>query len=163
MKDFEIREYKSDDIPQMTEIWNEVVDEAKAFPQEVQLDAGTARDFFASQTACGVAVSEDGIRGMYILHPVNTGRCSHTANASYAVASAIRGRGIGRRLVIHSLETAKKYGFIGMQFNAVVSTNTRAITLYESLGFRLVGRIPSGFRNKDETYTDTFVFHIKLS
>ena len=43
------------------------------------------------------ACAEDGrVLGLYILHPNNVGRCGHIANASYAVSSAARGKGIGR-------------------------------------------------------------------
>ena len=85
MKNIVVRKYSADDIPAMKDIWNEVVDEGVAFPQEDELTDGSAREFFAQQTYCGVAVGEDGkVYGMYILHPNNVGRCGHIANASYA-------------------------------------------------------------------------------
>ena len=85
----------------MCGIWNEVVEDGVAFPQEEYLTEKTGAQFFASQTYCAVAEeTESGkIVGLYILHPNNVGRCSHIANASYAVSSACRGLHIGELLV----------------------------------------------------------------
>ena len=88
----QIRAYSKNDIEQMIAIWNEIVDEGIAFPQENLLDDNTGSQFFASQSYCGVAVDEDdSIVGLYILHPNNVGRCGHICNASYAVSSICRG------------------------------------------------------------------------
>ena len=87
-----VREYTQADLPRMMEIWNEVVREGIAFPQEEELTPETAREFFASQSFTGVAQLEDGsLGGLYILHPNNVGRCGHICNASYAVDSPQRG------------------------------------------------------------------------
>ena len=84
-----VRQYENADVKSMIRIWNEVVEEGVAFPQEELLDETTGKDFFASQTYCGVAQDENGtILGFYILHPNNIGRCGHIGNASYAVRSA---------------------------------------------------------------------------
>ena len=150
-----IREYESRDALQAAEIWNEVVRDGTAFPQEDELSEGEADSFFLSQSSTGVAIGEDGrICGLYILHPNNIGRCSHICNASYAVASACRGRGIGEMLVRHSMEKGRELGFGILQFNAVVSTNTAALKLYEKLGFVRLGTIPCGFRYDDGTFGD---------
>ena len=150
-----IREYESRDALQAAEIWNEVVRDGTAFPQEDELSESEADSFFLSQSSTGVAIGEDGrICGLYILHPNNIGRCSHICNASYAVASACRGRGIGEMLVRHSMEKGRELGFGILQFNAVVSTNTAALKLYEKLGFVRLGTIPCGFRYDDGTFGD---------
>jgi ribosomal protein S18 acetylase RimI-like enzyme len=99
------------------------------------------------------------IRGLYILHPNNIGRCGHVANASFAVAGASRGEGIGRLLVEDCLRQAAACGFRGLQFNAVVASNERARALYESLGFARIGMIPGGFRNKDDVYEDMYIYY----
>lgn len=83
-----IRKYRSDDLPQMVDIWNEIVDEGIAFPQEELLNLETGKSFFEEQTYTAVAEEDHGqILGLYILHPNNVGRCGHICNASYAVAS----------------------------------------------------------------------------
>ena len=158
----EIRGYDQRDIGGMAEVWNEVVEDGVAFPQENALDANTAREFFAAQTHCGVAVEDGRVMGLYILHPNNEGRCGHIANASYAVSSAARGKGIGRALVEDSLAKAREHGFRIMQFNAVVASNASARHLYEKLGFVQLGTIPGGFRLPDGTYADICPYYREL-
>lgn len=159
-----VREYRIEDLPQLRQIWNEVVEEGTSFPQMDTLDEAEAEIFFSGQSFTGVAkleadtgtetdpVSE--IVGLYILHPNNVGRCGHIANSSYAVKSGVRGLHIGEKLVVHSLEKAKELGYGILQFNAVVKTNERALRLYEKLGFQKLGVIPGGFLMKDGHYED---------
>ena len=137
--DIEIREYVPEDLDQMVEIWNEVVEEGIAFPQEECLDQASGKVFFESY--CGVAAEENGkVCGLYILHPNNVGRCAHICNASYAVRSEKRGLHIGEKLVLDCLEQGKKHGFGVLQFNAVVATNVHARHLYERLDSFSSGR-----------------------
>lgn len=103
-----VREYGENDINGMISVWNEVVRDGVAFPQTEELDFESGKKFFAEQTCCPVATDENGeILGMYILHPNNVGRCGHICNASYAVYSSSRGKGVGRKLVSDCLERAK--------------------------------------------------------
>ncbi len=141
-----VREYQKTDLPEMTRIWNQVVAEGVAFPQENPLSPSEAEAFFAAQHFCGVASAGGAPVGLYILHPNSVGRCAHIANCSYAVDAAARGMGAGEALVRHSMETARDMGFRIMQFNAVVKTNAAALRLYEKLGFSRLGVIPGGFR-----------------
>ncbi len=147
----------------MTGIWNEVVAEGAAFPQEEALTPEAAAEFFAAQSLSAVAEDEAGeILGLYILHPNNVGRCGHIANASYAAAAARRGEHIGRQLVADSLARGRALGFRVLQFNAVVESNLRARHLYESLGFTALGRIPGGFRRKDGRYEAIIPYYHEL-
>ena len=151
-----VRAYEEQDLSEMIRIWNEVVEDGVAFPQEEYLTLETGREFFASQTYNGVAADEETgrIYGLYILHPNNIGRCGHICNASYAVSSESRGLHIGEKLVLDCLEQGRKHGFGVLQFNAVVATNVHARHLYERLGFIQLGTIPKGFRMKDGHYED---------
>ena len=151
-----IREHTKQDIPEMVRIWNEVVEEGVAFPQEELLTQETGETFFQEQTYSAVAVERESgkIYGLYILHPNNVGRCGHICNASYAVSGESRGLHIGEQLVKDCLEQGKKHGFGVLQFNAVVATNVHARHLYERLGFTQLGVIPGGFRVKDGHYED---------
>lgn len=158
----EIRKYCENDVPAMVCIWNEVVEEGVAFPQEEFLDGESGSAFFASQSYCGVAVLNGKVVGLYILHPNNIGRCSHIANASYAVDSACRGEHIGEKLVSDCLVQGKAHGFRVLQFNAVVASNTHARHLYERLGFTQLGVIPGGFRMKDGHYEDICPYYHTL-
>ena len=158
----EVCGYGEHNIKEMARIWNEVVSDGIAFPQEDKLDEITATEFFASQTHCGVAVLDGSVVGLYILHPNNVGRCGHIANASYAVSSNCRGRGVGRALVKDSLAKAKSFGFRLMQFNAVVASNAPARHLYADLGFTELGTIPGGFRMLDGSYSDIVLYYHEL-
>ena len=157
-----IRAYTESDIPAMTRIWNEVVEEGVAFPQLDCLTEESGRAFFAAQTYCAVADDNGTVVGLYILHPNNVGRCGHIANASCAIDSACRGKHVGEKLVTDCLEKARSHGFKLMQFNAVVESNVHARHLYERLGFTRVGMIPNGFLMKDGTYQNIFLYYHAL-
>ncbi|MDO5350601.1 MAG: N-acetyltransferase [Lachnospiraceae bacterium] len=160
----QVRKFEEKDLPEMIRIWNEVVEDGIAFPQEELLTLETGREFFGSQTYTGVAQDKETeeICGLYILHPNNVGRCGHICNASYAVGKALRGRHIGELLVTDCLEQGKAHGFRVLQFNAVVRTNTSARHLYEKLGFQQLGVIPGGFRMKDGHYEDICPYYHEL-
>lgn len=157
-----VREYTKNDLNEMTEIWNEIVIEGNAFPQEIPLNYETGAEFFAGQTYVGVAEDAGAIVGLYILHPNNVGRCGHISNASYAVKSSSRGQGVGEKLVRDCLVQAKNHGFGVLQFNAVVESNVAARRLYEKLGFIQLGTIKSGFRLPNGTFTNICPYYIEL-
>ena len=155
MEEIQIRAYTAQDVPEMVKIWNEVVEDGVAFPQEDLLDDRSGAAFFAAQTYNAVAVDAQGrVLGLYILHPNNIGRCGHICNASYAVERAARGMHIGEKLVSDCLAQGRAHGFSILQFNAVVASNLHARHLYERLGFQPLGVIPGGFRMKDGHFED---------
>ena len=151
-----IREYTKEDVEEAVKIWNQVVEDGVAFPQEENLTKESGDAFFKEQTYTGVAENEETgeIVGLYILHPNNVGRCGHICNASYAVRKDIRGAHIGEKLVLDCIKMAKEKGFRVLQFNAVVASNVHALHLYERVGFTKLGVIPGGFRMPDGHYED---------
>lgn len=159
-----IRKYEEKDLSEMIEIWNEIVKDGNAFPQEELLTLESGANFFTEQTYTGVAfdAETEKIYGLYILHPNNIGRCGHICNASYAVSSESRGLHIGEQLVLDCMEQACKHGFSVLQFNAVVATNTHARHLYERLGFTQLGTISKGFRMKEGHYEDICPYYRTL-
>ena len=159
-----IRSYEERDLESMIQIWNEVVEEGIAFPQEELLNDITGAEFFASQTYSAVAEDENShvIYGLYILHPNNVGRCGHMCNASYAVSSQKRGQHIGEQLVLDCLDQARKHAFTILQFNAVVESNIHARRLYERLGFIQLGTIPNGFKMKDGHFENICPYYHEL-
>ena len=152
-----IREYKTQDAEDAAEIWNQVVRDGVAFPQEKELTTKEADNFFKEQIYTGIAENKDTgmVVGLYILHPNNVGRCGHICNASYAVKKDIRGQHIGEKLV-------KEKGYRILQFNAVVASNIHALHLYHRLGFIKLGVIPQGFKLPDGTYEDIIPHYITL-
>lgn len=149
-----IRPYTPTDVEAMVDIWNQVVEDGIAFPQEELLTPVTGAAFFGEQTHCAVAELGGRVVGLYILHPNNIGRCGHICNASYAVERSCRGQHIGEKLVSDCLIQGKAHGFGVLQFNAVVAPNIHARHLYERLGFQQLGVIPGGFRMKDGHFED---------
>lgn len=160
--DITIKQYTENDLDDMKRIWNQVVEEGIAFPQEEPLFLETGREFFAQQSFCGAAFVGEKLCGLYILHPNNIGRCGHICNASYAVDSDVRGLHIGEKLVIHCMQKARELGFRVLQFNAVVESNIHARHLYERLGFIQLGTIPDGFRMKDGSYANICPYYHSL-
>ena len=111
-----------------------------------------------------VWVAEDagGVVGTYFLQANQRGRGSHVANCGYMTARGAEGRGVARAMCRHSLERARERGFRAMQFNFVVSTNERAVRLWESLGFAMVGRLPGAFRHPSEGDVDALIMYRML-
>lgn len=82
---------------------------------------------------------------------------THVASATYVVSPAAQGKGIGRALVEHSIAKAQSDGFMAMQFNYVVATNSPAVELYKKLGFAIVGTLPKAFRHRRLGLVDAYV------
>ena len=108
-----------------------------------------------------VFVAEDAaqIVGTYFLRPNQQGGGSHVANCGYVTAPSATGRGVARAMCAHSIERAKFRGFRAMQFNFVVSTNERAVRLWQSFGFAIVGRLPQAFLHPTVGYVDAYVMY----
>jgi ribosomal protein S18 acetylase RimI-like enzyme len=121
------------------------------------------REAFESQWSAPqlvhVAATDADVSGMYKLGPNHAGRGSHVATATYVVDPAAQGKGVGRALVEHSILQAQAAGYLAMQFNYVVSTNRRAVELYQRLGFTIVGTLPKAFRHRELGLVDAYVMH----
>jgi ribosomal protein S18 acetylase RimI-like enzyme len=111
-----------------------------------------------------VFVAEEGgvLAGTYFLRANQHGGGAHVANCGYVTARAWEGRGVASAMCAHSLERAKERGFRAMQFNFVVSTNERAVRLWERFGFRVVGRLPGAFLHPGIGYVDALVMWREL-
>lgn len=160
--DITFRSNTPSDLPWLTAVWNDVLEDGVAFPGEEPFTEPDFAAYLAQQDAVGILCADGQPAGYYILHPNNIGRCAHVANASYLMDKRFRGKGLGRPLVAHSIEAAKALGFRGMQFNAVVAGNRPALTIYEGLGFYRVGTIPGGFRLKNGAYSDMYILYLPL-
>jgi L-amino acid N-acyltransferase YncA len=157
-----IRAYQESDIEPVRTLLNEVVARGDAFVYDAPFSADSARGWIASYAAAYVAEVEGRVAGCYVLRPNQPGRGSHVANAAYMVSPAARGRGLGRTLGEHSLQTAKELGFTALQFNAVVATNVGAVALWRSLGFAIIGTVPRAFRHADGCFVDLHMMHRTL-
>lgn len=160
--DIAFHSFKKEETSLLTAIWNEIVSEGVAFPGEELYTEKTFEGFLNEQSAVTCLLLEGELAGFYILHPNNIGRCSHVANAGYAISKKFRGRHLGSLLVENSLLEAKRLGFKGMQYNAVVSGNQAAITIYKRVGFEIIGTIPEGFRLKNGDYSDMHIMYKRI-
>lgn len=110
-----------------------------------------------------VWVAEDAgeVAGTYFLRANQAGGGGHVANCGYVTARGLEGRGIARAMCAHSLDRARERGFRAMQFNFVVSTNQRAMRLWESFGFEIVGCLPGAFEHPTLGFVDAFVMYLR--
>jgi ribosomal protein S18 acetylase RimI-like enzyme len=107
---------------------------------------------------------EDGeIVGTYYIRANQAGGGRHICNCGYMTSAAATGRGVARAMCGHSLDYARERGFRGMQFNFVVDTNTRAVALWQSLGFEIVGRLPKAFHHPKLGFVDALVMFRPLA
>ena len=102
------------------------------------------------------------ILGTYYLRANQKGGGAHVANCGYMTAPWASGRGVARAMCQHSLERAKERGFRAMQFNFVVSSNERAVRLWQSMGFDIVGRLPEAFLHPTLGAVDALVMYRRL-
>jgi ribosomal protein S18 acetylase RimI-like enzyme len=109
-----------------------------------------------------VAEENGEILGTYYLRANQKGGGAHVANCGYMTAPWASGRGVARAMCKHSLEYAKARGFRAMQFNFVVSSNERAVRLWQSLGFEIVGRLPGAFIHPTLGTVDALVMYRHL-
>src|SRR5712664_436372 len=117
--------------------------------------------WFAPQHEVFVA-EDDEIVGTYFLQPNQQGAGSHVANGGYVTAPWATGRGVARAMCAHSLERARERGFKAMQFNFVVSTNERAVRLWRSFDFEIIGRLPKAFLHPTLGYVDVYIMYRHL-
>lgn len=118
--------------------------------------------WFAKGHEVFVAEDDGVVVGTYFLRANQGGGGSHVANCGYVTATEATGKGVARGMCAHSLEWAKRRGFRAMQFNFVVSSNERAIRLWKSFGFEIVGRLPMAFLHPKLGYTDAYVMYRTL-
>ena len=132
--------------------------ETYTLPREMSQDDALAY-WFSPEKETFVWEENGAVLGTYFLKANQQGGGAHVANCGYVTAAAAQGRGIARAMCLHSLERAKERGFRAMQFNFVVSTNERAVKLWQSLGFEIVGRLPGAFEHPERGFVDALVMY----
>lgn len=159
-----IRVATPDDWPAIWSIVREVAVAADTFPYDPEMteDEGRALWMVASPGRTTVAVDAAELCGTANMYANRAGPGAHVASASFMVASAARGRGVGRALVEDALSWTRAAGFKAMQFNAVAETNEAAVALYRSLGFSIVGTVPESFDHPEHGLVGLHVMHLKF-
>ncbi len=159
-----IRDYVDADWTAVWPIFREVVIAGETYAYDSGLSAEQARETWVEQPPGHTVVAVDGsqVLGTAKIGPNRPGRGSHVATASFMVAGAARGRGVGRALGEYALEWARAQGYAAMQFNAVVEANHAAMRLWQALGFRIVGTVPEGFAHPTLGQVGLHVMHRRL-
>ena len=153
-----IRPATSADGPAIWAILEPVIRAGETFALDRDMDEDDALRFWAGPGMAAFVAEEAGaIVGTYYLRPNHAGGGGHVCNGGYMVAGHATGRGVARAMGEHSLEEARLRRFRAMQFNFVVSTNERAVRLWQSLGFAIVGRLPGAFNHPTLGFVDTLV------
>lgn len=158
-----IREATHQDYDFIWEIFSNVIKSGDTYV----FDPNTKKEdlsklWFASTMKTYVAEDQDKIIGTYIIKPNQIDLGSHIANCGYMVHPDARGKGVGSALCQHSLKIAKSLGYMAMQFNIVVSTNTVAVKLWEKHGFKIIGTIPQGYNHIGLGYVDAYIMYRKV-
>ncbi|MGO4599839.1 GNAT family N-acetyltransferase [Terrabacter sp. 2RAF25] len=160
-----VRDYTDADWAQVWPIIEQVVRAGDTFPFPVDLSEDDARAIWLENGPVGrasVAVDGDRVLGTAKMGRNRPGPGAHVSTASYMVASDARGLGVGRLLVVDSIEWARESGYAAMQFNAVVATNKSAVRLYESLGFTVIGTVPRAHELPSGERVGLSIMHLDL-
>jgi L-amino acid N-acyltransferase YncA len=160
-----VREATGEDWPAIWPIVAATVRAGETYAYDPSLTSEQARELWLSAPpgATVVAVEDDAVLGTARMGPNREGNGAHIGTASFMVAPEARGRGVGRALATHVVDWHRRHGFRGIQFNAVVETNTAAVALWRSLGFTVVGTVPGAFRHPTHGYVGLHVMFLPLT
>lgn len=121
------------------------------------------KEWFAVYMSTFVLLDDkEEVVGTYIIKPNQIDLGNHIANCSYMVHPDHQNKGIGKKLCEHSINFAKAKGYLAIQFNIVVSSNTAAVKLWERFGFEIIGTTPNGFRHATLGFVDTYIMYKRL-
>jgi L-amino acid N-acyltransferase YncA len=159
-----IREATSDDWPAIWPFLREIVAAGDTYTWPLDVAEEQARQMWLAPPPdrAVVAVDGDTVVGTAKFGANHRGPASHIGTASFMVRPGHGGKGIGRALGEHVIAELAAAGFRGIQFNAVVSTNTRAVHLWQSLGFEIIGTLPGGFNHPTLGYVDLHIMFRNL-
>ena len=128
------------------------------------IDEANAKDYWMTQAvATYIAEGQEGVVGTYYIKTNQPGGGAHVCNCGYVVDLRARGRGVAKALCVHSQSEALALGYLAMQFNFVLSSNTGALRLWRQLGFDTVGTIPEAFDHPVVGMVDAHVMYKLLT
>jgi GNAT superfamily N-acetyltransferase len=155
----------ADDWPAIYAFFRPIVEAGETYAYDAAWTSDEARAVWMTPPPGRTVVARDGndILGSAQMGPNRSGNGAHIATASFMVDPAAQGRGVGRALGTYVLEWARSAGFHGIQFNAVVETNTPAVALWQSLGFTIIGTVPETFNHPAHGLVGLHVMYQKLS
>jgi ribosomal protein S18 acetylase RimI-like enzyme len=159
----EIRKATATDADKVWDIIKEVI----AAGDTYVFDPASSKEkmlgyWFAQNNYTFVAVLNGEIVGTFLIRDNQPDLGSHVANAAYMTSPQVSGQGIGRKMGEVSLEEARRLGYKAMQFNIVIKSNTRAVQLWQKLGFDIIGEIPEAFHHRSNGLTNAYIMYRKL-
>jgi GNAT superfamily N-acetyltransferase len=159
-----IREATLDDWPAIYPFFTQIVDEGHTYAYPVGLSEDEAAAVWMEPPPSVTVVAVDGetVLGSAKMGPNRPARGSHIATASFMVDPAHQGRGVGRALGEWVVAWGREQGYHGMQFNAVVETNTAAVRLWKTLGFQILTTVPEAFDDPEHGYVGLHVMFQKF-
>ncbi len=159
----QIRPARANDAPSIWRIIGPTIRAGETYALDPDMTEADALAYWLGSDRETFVAEENGeILGTYYIRPNQAGGGRHICNCGYMTADAAMGRGIARAMCRHSLDYAQRQGYRGMQFNFVVASNMRAIALWASLGFEVVGRLPLAFHHPKLGYVDALVMFRSL-
>ncbi len=160
-----IRVATDGDWPAIQPFFTAIVDAGETYAYPPGLTSDDARALWMERAPGQVLVAvadAGGVRGSAKMGPNRPGRGAHIATASFMVDPAAGGQGIGRMLGERAVAWARDAGYHGMQFNAVVETNTAAVRLWQGLGFEILATVPRAFDHVRHGYVGLHVMYRAL-
>ena len=156
----QIRTAQSSDARAIAEIIVPIFREGATYTIDPDISEAEALAYWlAADKETFVAEADGVVLGTYFMRPNQAGGGRHVCNCGYMTRTGATGRGVARAMCMHSLEHARSRGYRAMQFNFVVSTNERAVKLWQSLGFEVVGRLPGAFQHPVHGFVDALVMY----
>jgi len=153
-----IRRAHLEDAPSIWSIIGPTIRAGETYTLDRDMTEANALAYWLGEDRETFVAEESGeILGTYYIRPNQAGGGNHICNCGYMTRAAATGRGVARAMCQHSLDYARQRGYRGMQFNFVVSSNTRAVALWQSFGFEIVGRLPQAFHHPTLGYVDALV------
>ena len=159
----DIRNATAEDSDQIWEIIREVISKGDTYTFDPDSSKETMLNYwYGPGRHTYVATDKGKIVGTFLIRDNQPGLGAHVANGAYMVPEVASGKGIGKKMGEFSLAEAKRLGYTAMQFNIVIKSNTRAVRLWQNLGFKIIGEIPDAFNHKENGMTNAYIMYRKL-
>lgn len=153
-----IRAARTDDAAALWSVMEPIIRAGETYALDPRMSEDEALGYWLASDKETFVAEEDGvILGTYVMRPNQAGGGRHVCNCAFMTSAHATGRGIARQMCEHAIDHARSQGYKAMQFNFVVSTNERAVRLWQSLGFGIVGRLPRAFEHPTHGYVDALV------
>ena len=155
-----IRQALEKDFNQIWKIFHQIVSKGETYAIPRNVSKKEAHQIWIEQPQkTYVYIENKKVLGTYYLKQNHGGGGDHVCNCAYMVDMKFEGKGLGTKMCVHSQNIAKELGYKAIQFNLVLKSNKKAVSLWTKLGFNTVGIIPKAFCHPKFGYVDALVMH----